>query len=166
MRPHKSEISLLELFPAQCNGNVYTSSTIDGVFHYCGEMFSTGRQCQLPELVLRLDWKAKDTDKRYMYLEFRLIAFIMTAGKNQRLKLGSDCWSCKVRLEVFIISSNRTDWVISILTILDNIPPLKIRLSSKHIQTPCLPRFNNQGGQESFTAGMHPYNLSRLHQLI
>lgn len=40
------------------------------VFNDCGEMFSTGQQCQLLELLLRLDWKAKDTDKRRMYLEF------------------------------------------------------------------------------------------------
>lgn len=98
------------------------------VFNDCGEMFSTGQQCQLLELLLRLDWKAKDTDKRHMYLEFRLIPFIMTAGKKYSLKLGSDRWSCKERLEVFVLSSNRIDWVISVLTILDNIPPLKNRL--------------------------------------
>lgn len=91
-------------------------------------MFSIGQQCQLLELLLRLDWKAKDTDKRHMYLEFRLIAFIMRAGKKYSLKLGSDWQSHKVRSEVFIISSIRNGWVISVLTILDSIPPLKNKL--------------------------------------
>jgi len=65
------------------NGNVHTSSTIHGVFNDCGEMFSTGQQCQLPELALRLDSKAKGTNKRHTYFEFSLIAFIMTAGKKK-----------------------------------------------------------------------------------
>lgn len=130
-----------------------------------GEMFSIGQQCQLSELVLRLDWKAKDMDKRHVYLEFRLIAFIMTAGKKYSLKLVSDWWSCKVRSEVCIINSIRNVWVVSVLTILDSIPPLKNRLLIQAlIRIPLLPTFNNQGGQESFTAGMHPYNISRLHQ--
>lgn len=105
--PHKSKISLLELIPGQCYGNVFTCSRIDRVFNDCGEMLSTGQQCQLPKLVLQVDWKAKDIEKRQTFLELRLVSFIMTAGKKKSLNLGSDWWSCEVKL----VNSTEINWV-------------------------------------------------------
>lgn len=45
-------------------------------------MFFTDQQFQLCKLLIQVDWMTEDTEKRQIFLEFRLVSFIMTAGKK------------------------------------------------------------------------------------